>query len=237
MKFLPALTQTWWASLVLLVFSILLSYLGLEFRSKALAMVSDWLVLFAFLAVFFSMIRHFVKRKLAWGLVELIVLIPTLLMYATFAMVYPYDFFADDLSIPTDIQNYPAVLPAEPVQLDSLSGGTPGQFNLYDSFQKGLYEYDVWLHSSESGTAYLKAFELTEGTELSAEGLREKSKIRIKPTFGRTRRFGTKTDFTIYEGDWGYPYAARFELWFKPDGPQPERKLLEKNYVIEGWMR
>ena len=44
--------------------------------------------------------------------------------------------------------------------------------------------------------------------------------------------------FTIYEGHWGKPYAARFELWFVSDnsGGQ-EKKLLEKNYKIEGWQR
>jgi hypothetical protein len=41
---------------------------------------------------------------------------------------------------------------------------------------------------------------------------------------------------TIYEGDWGKPYAARFEVWFKPDNGGNEQKLFQKNYKIEGWM-
>ena len=49
-------------------------------------------------------------------------------------------------------------------------------------------------------------------------------------------KFSSATDFTIYEGDWGKPYAARFELWFKPVNGGHERKLIEKNYKIEGWM-
>ena len=39
------------------------------------------------------------------------------------------------------------------------------------------------------------------------------------------------------EGDWGKPYGARFEVWFKADNENEEIKLLEKNFVIEGWMR
>ena len=39
------------------------------------------------------------------------------------------------------------------------------------------------------------------------------------------------------EGDWGKPYAARFEVWFKPGSGQRERKLLERTFRIEGWMR
>jgi hypothetical protein len=50
-------------------------------------------------------------------------------------------------------------------------------------------------------------------------------------------KFGTKKHFTIYEGDWGNPYAGKFELWFKPKNGGRERKLLTKNYIIEGWMR
>jgi hypothetical protein len=50
-------------------------------------------------------------------------------------------------------------------------------------------------------------------------------------------RFGTKAGFTIYEGDWGKPYAARFEVWFKPDSGKTERKLAERIFKIEGWQR
>ena len=42
--------------------------------------------------------------------------------------------------------------------------------------------------------------------------------------------------FTVYEGDWGHPYAARFELWFRNENGH-ETKLAKKNYKIEGWMR
>jgi hypothetical protein len=52
-----------------------------------------------------------------------------------------------------------------------------------------------------------------------------------------TERFGAKAGFTIYEGDWGKPYAARFEVWFKPDAGGAERKLAERTFKIEGWQR
>jgi hypothetical protein len=45
-------------------------------------------------------------------------------------------------------------------------------------------------------------------------------------------------NFTIYEGDWDKYYVARFELWYKPlDTTKDEMKLLEKNYLIDGWTR
>lgn len=49
--------------------------------------------------------------------------------------------------------------------------------------------------------------------------------------------FFSEASFTIYEGDWDKPYAARFEVWFVPDSGKPERKLMEKVFKIEGWQR
>lgn len=37
--------------------------------------------------------------------------------------------------------------------------------------------------------------------------------------------------------DWGKPYAARFEVWFKPDSGKAERRLAERIFRIEGWQR
>jgi hypothetical protein len=53
----------------------------------------------------------------------------------------------------------------------------------------------------------------------------------------RIIRFESPNYFTIYEGDWGKPYAARFEVWFEPTENGNERKLFEKNFIIEGWQR
>ena len=50
-------------------------------------------------------------------------------------------------------------------------------------------------------------------------------------------QFRTPMELTIYEGNWGQFYGARFEVWFKPDSGGAERKLLEKNYKIQGWER
>ena len=49
--------------------------------------------------------------------------------------------------------------------------------------------------------------------------------------------FAQDFGFTIYEGDWGKPYAARIEVWFRPDSGRTERKLMERVCKIEGWMR
>lgn len=43
--------------------------------------------------------------------------------------------------------------------------------------------------------------------------------------------------FTIYEGDWDHYYAARVEIWFVPSKGGAERKLKEKVFRVQGWMR
>ena len=49
--------------------------------------------------------------------------------------------------------------------------------------------------------------------------------------------FSGNMEFTIYEGNWEQYYAARFELWFRPDGGGAERKLAEATWRVQGWMR
>ncbi|MBS7252999.1 hypothetical protein [Flavobacterium branchiicola] len=111
------------------------------------------------------------------------------------------------------------------------------EFQLYNSFQPGLYEYDFWIGKIESGTIYLKAFEITNNEALSTTRLPKSSSLKVYNSSDKIKKFSTADDFTIYEGDWGQPYAARFEVWFKPDNGKKERKLFSKNYKIEGWMR
>ncbi|KAF2516035.1 hypothetical protein [Flavobacterium foetidum] len=154
------------------------------------------------------------------------------------------DTWAKNLTIPKNIQI------DNPVDLDFGSNFnserpdsitnrivTKTEFQLYNSFQPGLYEYDFWIGKIESGTIYLKAYEITQNKALSDDDLPKTSSIQIYNPTDSIKKFSTKDDFTIYEGDWGDPYAARFEVWFKSDNGKPERKLFSKNYKIEGWMR
>lgn len=110
-------------------------------------------------------------------------------------------------------------------------------FRLLTGMQPGIYQVVYSLNPGESGSVYLKAFEITKETPLSVRRLEEASKTRMAWSTDQAERFGAKAGFTIYEGDWGKPYAARFEVWFKPDSGKPERKLAERVFKIEGWQR
>jgi hypothetical protein len=148
------------------------------------------------------------------------------------------DHYADNLSIPKNIK---LNLPSD--STFSFRDTTPN-FELYNSFQPGIYSYTIWTKKIDKGYCYLKAFEVTKNDPLSADRLKETSKIEVynptdsivKFSMGKSK-YNDDRYFTIYEGDWDKPYAARFEVWFVPENGGQERKLIEKNFKIEGWMR
>lgn len=118
-----------------------------------------------------------------------------------------------------------------------LAGKDGHPFRLLTGMQPGIYGVAYSLNPGEPGSVYLKAFEVTKGTPLSVDRLERASKTRMTWSTESSERFGAQAGFTIYEGDWGKPYAARFEVWFKPDSGKTERKLAERIFKIEGWQR
>ena len=88
----------------------------------------------------------------------------------------------------------------------------------------GIYNLTMRLNPGESGITYLKAFEVTKGTRLSERRLYRSLNERIGWSQDAEEKFLYENEFTIYEGDWGKPYAARIEVWFRPDSGAPERK-------------
>lgn len=118
-----------------------------------------------------------------------------------------------------------------------LAGDDRQPFRLVTGMQPGIYGVVYALNPGEPGSVYLKAFEVTKGTRLSAVALEGASKTRMTWSDEPSERFGAKAGFMIYEGDWGKPYAARFEVWFRPDTGEPDRKLAERIFKIEGWQR
>lgn len=111
------------------------------------------------------------------------------------------------------------------------------EFVLRNGMQPGIYNLTLRLNPGEPGVTYLKAFEVTKGTRLSENWLYQRSNERIGWSSDSDEKFLYENEFTIYEGDWGKPYAARIEVWFIPDSGEPERKLMERVCKIEGWQR
>ncbi|WP_126651044.1 hypothetical protein [Chryseobacterium aureum] len=156
--------------------------------------------------------------------------------YFSFAlMFYPYDFFAEGLEIPHHIKF------EKPLKFDDEKDRinmSQQDIILYDYFQPGIYKYDLFFNKIEKGKVYLKIFEITNNQILSERSIKKKSQIEVENKTDELRRFELKDEFTIFEGDWGQFYGARIEVWFQPaDTSQPEKKIMTKNYIVQGWMR
>lgn len=108
--------------------------------------------------------------------------------------------------------------------------------NIWNDSQGGIYTYDFFYGPLPAGEIYLKCFEVTENIPLSETRISKESRVEIKPTNSFSKVVNQQR-FFIYEGVWGDYYAARIEVWFKDAKTKEEKKLLEKVYRVEGWMR
>ncbi|MFB9078413.1 hypothetical protein ACFFLS_16080 [Flavobacterium procerum] len=232
------------------IVSIFLMLLSSNFNNPLVINICFWIFCVGLLGLLIGAFFQLSQRKWLKAFISLflfglsIFLLIVIAIVGTFIADERPDTWAKNLTIPKNIQiDNPVDLNFgsnfESQRPDSITNRvvTKTEFQLYNSFQRGIYEYDFWIGKIESGTIYLKAYEITHNEALSANDLSRTSSIQIYNSSDSIKKFSTKDDFTIYEGDWGDPYAARFEVWFKPDNGKPERKLFSKNYKIEGWMR
>lgn len=202
------------------------------------------LFLLGFLGLIISTVFQLVKRHWRFAILTTIIIGISIVAFLFYSIALFWkdqsmpDKYADNLKIPTNVKIN------EPLEYTQPTNIADTDFYIYSSLQPGLYQYAFGTKRIDKGKIYLKAFEITQNDPLSVDRLKENSTISVcnstdslvsfqmdkgNSDFGRP--------FTIYEGDWGKPYAARFELWFIPDKGGEERKLIEKNYIIEGWQR
>ena len=150
------------------------------------------------------------------------------------------DGFADDLKIPQGLKLEEPDIQEEDNIDDSLpkpkKSGTPQttDFKLINGMQGGIYHYLATVNPGEDGEVYLRAYEVTKGTRLSAERIKQ---CTIEKVVGAGEKIiGIGKEFKIYEGDWDKYYAARIEIWFIPANGGKPRKLKEKLFRVQGWM-
>lgn len=232
----------WWISLLFVLLSILLFGISETIRNTFFSNFCFGLSLLCMLILFISSCKQLIDKHWINGLFNLGILVIAFFLFAIIAERFiTLDRFADNLIIPQNIEiNKPINLESDgSIRPDSILNLKKCKidFSLYNSFQPGEYQFDFWVGKLEKGKVFLKAFEITTNTELSKPYLKQKSSINIYNQSDSLIRICSKNDFTIYEGDWGKPYAARFEVWYKKENSQEIKMLFTKNYIIEGWMR
>jgi hypothetical protein len=244
-KFILNFLNNWTRPIVFFAISLFL-FISIIFLSDSITLenITFCILLLSVLTILISSILQLIKGKFlnffltlcSFGVGIAIFLFASTALFLR-AESMP-DEYADNLTVPQNLKIY---LPSDTT---FSIGDTLPNFQIYDGFQPGIYTYTIWTRKIEKGFCYLKAYEVTHNDPLSVERLKERSKIQVYNNSDTIKKFeigkgesNVDRDFTIYEGDWGKPYAARFELWFVPTNGGQEIKIAEKNFRIEGWMR
>jgi hypothetical protein len=237
--------DTWWRPLVYFIVTLVLFIASRYVHHAALSNISLVLLATGLLTLIASAIYLLTQKRWIQAIVTGLAFGGTVAAFVLYSIVtfvssiIDGDHWADNITIPANIPlAYPIDMTSGYQRPDSILALVKGEpdFQLYNGPQPGMYEFDFWTGKIGEGTLYLKAFEITQSYALSKQTLAESTSIDVYHTTDKVERFGSTHSFTIYEGDWGKPYAARFEVWFKSALGGPERKLFAKNYVIQGWM-
>lgn len=197
-----------------------------------LSFISWSLVLFLVALIF---LIHRRKTIQSWIAAVVGILIFLLTAITGLALQSAPTSFAENHPIPKGLTYYMPKIEGEDLEefVNPLDSTTFLQ--LRNGPQGGIYEYSFFYPSLPKGTIWLQCYEVTENLPLSKSRIKGESIQKVKGT----DHFACIVDakrFTIYEGDWGDCYAARIEVWFMDEKGQ-KRKLLEKIYGVEGWMR
>lgn len=226
-----------------MIIGFILSFLILQIQ-KEIAFNSSIIIVYIsiILALIFAVIR-LIKKDYLKGTIQTILTLGISFVYAGyfsfFLMFYPYDFFADSLKIPENIKFEKPINLNESINSNAkISSVSTPTFLLYDGFQPGIYQYEIYINEIEKGYTYIKVYEITNNELLSGDDIKQKSKIIVENSTNELKKFKLKDDFTVYEGDWGQFYGSRIEVWFQPENKnEKDRKLFSKNYIIQGWQR
>ena len=103
-------------------------------------------------------------------------------------------------------------------------------------FQGGMYRYSFYIPQEfDDGEIWLECYEVTDNVQLSKKRITDSTVQKITPE--DKGKITEPREFSIYEGVWGDFYLARFEVWYIDYATRTKRKLTEKIYKVEGWMR
>ena len=243
-KILTFCFDKWWRPVLVFGLTALIMVLCELTNNHKLQDYSFLLFVLGFIGLIISTIYQLVKGRWSFAILTTTIIGGSLVAFFFYSITLFWkdqsmpDEYADNLKIPTNLKINEPLDQTEPTNIADID------FYIYNSMQPGLYQYAFWTKRIDKGKIYLKAFEVTQNDQLSFDRLKESSTISVYNSTDSLLMFqmtkgnsGYDRQFTIYEGDWGKPYGARFELWFVPDNGGQERKLIEKNYRIEGWQR
>lgn len=229
----------WWLFPVLFAASILISayfdsmwpiFFVISVPLTFVALITSWI----FLLIFKKWWRFLLSLIL--GALTLIFFLYILMIGFELAFNPGPDNFGKEHTIPAQLDYNLPLLEGEelPHPIDSIASNT--WLQIWNDVQGGMYTYDFHHPALEEGWIYLRCYEATENIPLSPERISATSMVATPSTTSFSKLVEGQR-FTIYAGDWGDYYAARIEVWHKDANTGKERKLMEKVYRVEGWVR
>lgn len=233
------LYEKWYRPLILMFIGFIVAFFVLSIRREIALNISIVLLIISpIIPLVFGIISLARKDYLRGALQTVLAIVfgfATIGFFSFTLLFYPSDFFAEGIEIPQNIKF------EKPIDLNGenpVPSITEQNIVLVDDLQPGIYRYDIYLKNIEKGSVYLKIYESTQNQLLSEKEIQKNSKIEIEKPSQELKKFSLKNHFTVYEGDWGQFYGSRVEVWFVTSNKtQKERKLFEKNYIIQGWQR
>ncbi|MBL4592214.1 MAG: hypothetical protein JKX68_00185 [Flavobacteriales bacterium] len=220
--------KVWWIPIASYLISFGVFLLGSALKNDSIIDLSLIIFFVNILGNLISAIVQIIIKKWYY-LIPQILISAFLFFYVIIIFTFsPPDYYGANKKIPKNLEIY------EPIETE-LTETELEKFDLVLGAysQPGIYNYFTDYKTTELGSFYIKAFEVTSNDRLSEERMKVRSKIKV---INIDQKF-YKGEFTIYEGSWGDKYGARIELWFEPLNGNKDFKITERNYVVEGWMR
>ena len=238
---IKVILKYWWTIPGLMAVLMVLDCIFLVANLPTLESVVEWLLLLTGIAILASWIilalnKQWKKFLFSFLLSILVGAVMAILVAVIgFRGLYAHssDYFGREHSIPEGMEYS---IPFEEYSDPAIDIDRNGSLQIWNGIQGGIYKYDFYYGPLPAGEIYLRCYEVTENIRLSADRIRESSKVTIDTTSSFSKVVD-QHEFTIYEGDWGDYYAARIEVWHKDAKTGRETKLMEKVYRVEGWMR
>ncbi len=254
--FWERMTRYWWrlplvVLLLLFIDTMLLSASEDHIWPYYVGLVMEWITMLAVVAVgvitVVIIVRDFKMKRYRHAVICLLASLLGVVMLFAYLLFYgmaaqsALSYYAERHPIPSDLEySIPGNIPwgeSLPNRDNTVTEcDTNSWLMLYGN--TGLYYWDFYYPALPDGILYLRLFEVTKNEPLSYEQIKTKTKTYVSnhTAFGHIKH-NQEYLFTIYEGDFERYYAARVEVWHRDTVTHQERKLVEKIYRVDGWMR
>ena len=179
------------------------------------------------------------KKGLCLCITEFLAIVVGLCLIAI-AGIYNHDPYAYSHPIPSDVEYSIPIDSMEPFENYYVNKNDSTTWIQLRSNEIGNFHCKCFYPSLPTGEVFIRCYEVSTGEPLSVDRI-ESNTLTPVDSFDAEAFYEMPCildkSFVIYEGAPFEYYVARLEVWFRSEDKKVERKLLEKNYKVDGWER